>query len=386
MAATSRRFALALAIKIGLAAMACSLSLLAAILPEERFDALYHRYEGGGVRISGPSFLLLKQLGDSSALSLNHYIDSISSASIDVVTSASPYTEKRTENSVALSHLRGKVTMNAGFGTSRENDYRANTYSFGISQDMFGDMTNVSLGYGMGRDTVGRRGDAGFSKDVRRQNFRLGLTQILTPNLLLDLAWETITDEGYLNNPYRSVRYVDAGSPLGYSYEPEVYPRTRDSNAASVRMQYYLPWRAAVRGEYRWFGDSWGIQAHTYEVSYAHPVRERWLLDLRYRLYRQTAADFYGDLFPFRNAQNFLARDKELSAFDSGALGLSVSYEFLSGARGFLDRGSVTLSYDRLNFDYDNFRNLSRTGFAAGEEPLYGFDADVYQLYLSLWY
>jgi hypothetical protein len=247
-------------------------------------------------------------------------------------------------------------------------------------------MTNVSLGYSMGRDTVGRRNDPAFSEDVRRQNFRFGVTQVLTPNLLLDLAWETITDEGFLNNPYRSVRYVDAISPRGYSYEPEVYPRTRDSNAASLRMQYYLSWRASVRGEYRWFGDSWGIQAHTYEASYSQPLRERWLLDLRYRLYRQTAADFYSDLFPFRSAQNFLARDKELSAFDSTAIGFGVSYEFLSGGQGFLNRGSLTLAYDRLNFDYENFRDLGAAGFPAGEEPLYGFDADVYQLYLSLWY
>ncbi len=371
---------------LGIAAMACSLSIVAAILPEDRFDALYHGYDGGGVRITGPSFLLRKQIGDSSSVAVNHYIDSISSASIDVVTSASPYSEKRTENSVGLTHMRGKVMMDFGFGTSRENDYDANSFNFGISQDLFGDMTNVSLAYSMGRDTVGRRGDSAFSEDVRRQNYRFGLTQILSPNLLLDLAWETITDEGYLNNPYRSVRYIDTDSPLGYAYESEVYPRTRDSNAASLRLQYYLPYRAALRGEYRWFDDSWGIRAHTYEINYTHPLKERWILDLRYRYYRQGSADFYSDLFPFSNAQNFIARDKELSAFDSSALGVSLSYEFLSGRRGFIDRGSVTLSYDRLRFDYENFRDLRGNGFLAGEEPLYGFTADVTQLYLSLWY
>ena len=384
--AATRRISFALGLKLGIAAMACSLSIVAAILPEDRFDALDHGYAGGGVRITGPSFLLRKQVGDSSSVSVNHYIDSISSASIDVVTAASPYSEKRTENSVGLNYLLDKITMDFGFGTSRENDYDANSFSFGISQDLFGDMTNVSMAYSMGRDTVGRRGDPGFSEDVRRQNYRIGLTQILTPKLLLDAAWETITDEGYLNNPYRSVRYLDSESPLGYAYEPEVYPRTRDSNAVSLRLQYYLPYRAALRGEYRWFNDSWGIRAHTYEINYAHPLKERWMLDLRYRYYRQSQADFYSDLFPFRNAQNFIARDKELSAFDSSALGIGLSYEFLSGGQGFLQRGSVTLSYDRLRFDYDNFRDLRQTGFAAGEEPFYGFTADVTQFYLSLWY
>lgn len=368
-----------------IAGMVCSVSILAAILPEDRIDALYHGYDGGGVRITGPSYMLRKQIGGSSSVAMNHYVDSISSASIDVVTAASPYSEKRTENSVGVDFLRNKVTMDVGASASRENDYDADTFSFNIGQDMFGDMTNVSMGYSFGKDTVGRRGDPAFSEDVRRQHYRVGLTQVMSRNLLIDLRWETITDEGYLNNPYRSVRYLDPDTPAGYAFEPEVYPRTRDSNAASIGALYYLPYRASLRGEYRWFEDSWGIRADTYEVGYAHPVRERWILDLKYRRYRQTSADFYGDLFSARSAQNFLARDKELSTFSSAAIGVGVSYQFLSGGRGFIERGSVSMSYDHLRFDYDDFRNLTRGG-APGEEPLYGFTADVTQFYFSLWY
>ncbi|MDH3856544.1 MAG: hypothetical protein OEV07_01000, partial [Gammaproteobacteria bacterium] len=32
--------------------------LRAAVLPEERVDLLYHRYDGGGAEIDGPSFLV----------------------------------------------------------------------------------------------------------------------------------------------------------------------------------------------------------------------------------------------------------------------------------------------------------------------------------------
>ena len=77
----------------------------------------------------------------------------------------------------------------------------------------------------------GPRGDANFADEVQRQQYRLGLSQILTKNLLLGLSFETITDEGFLNNPYRQVRYVDPTTPQGYSYEREIYPRTRTSDA-----------------------------------------------------------------------------------------------------------------------------------------------------------
>ncbi len=58
-----------------------SLPLLAAQLPEERADAMYHRYDGGGVTISGPSILARKQFGESISVSANYYVDAISSAS-----------------------------------------------------------------------------------------------------------------------------------------------------------------------------------------------------------------------------------------------------------------------------------------------------------------
>ena len=381
MAAISRRQWL-----FALVTMACSLSLLAAVLPPERFDTLLHYYHGGGIDISGPSLLLRKGLGQSASMSANYYVDAISSASIDVITSATPYHERRVETDIGFDYLRDKVTMGVDVKRSEENDYDANTIGFNIARDMFGDLTTVSLGYRRSRDTVGKRDQPDFSEHVRRQNYALGLSQILTRNLVVNLNWETITDEGYLNNPYRSVRYLDSSSPIGYSYQPEVYPNTRDSNAVALRANYYLPYRAALHAEYRFYTDSWGIRANNYEIGYTHPTRDRWTFDLTYRRYGQTQADFYSDLFPQIDAQNFLARDKELSTFTDHAIGVTASYELAAARWGPIDRGSVNFSYEYIRFDYDNFRDISQSGFLPGEEPLYGFSADVLQLYLSLWY
>ena len=51
-----------------------------------------------------------------------------------------------------------------------------------------------------------------FERPLDRQIYGVGITQILTKNLISSLNFETVTDEGFLNNPYRSVRYFDAGS------------------------------------------------------------------------------------------------------------------------------------------------------------------------------
>ena len=360
-------------------------SAFAGVLPEDRADVLFHSYDGGGVTIQGPSLLVRKQFAGKFSASANYYVDKVSSASIDVVTTASPYDEERTQFSVGLDYLHDRWLMNIGITKSDENDYTAETFSFGISQDIFGDLTTVSLGYSLGNDTVGRRGDAAFADVVERQQYRLGLSQILTKNLLLGLSFETITDEGFLNNPYRSVRYVDTGSPLGYSYEPEVYPRTRASDAGSMRLRYYLPYRAAIHGEYRSYADTWDIKSDTFELGYTHPLESGWVIEAKLRVYSQEKADFFSDLFAYAEYQNFLARDKELSTFSSQTLRLGMTYDILRGGWKFVERGTVSVFYDRIEFEYDDFRDLTQAAPLPGQEPLYNFGADVLQVFVSFW-
>ncbi len=358
----------------------------AAVLPEDRADLLYHSYDGGGAEISGPSVLVRKKFSESFSASYNNYVDNVTSASIDVITRASPYTETREENSLSFDYLHEKTIMSVGFTNSQENDFDASTFSMNISQDMFGDLTTVSMGYAEGDNTVGRNGDDSFSEDVDVRNYRLSLSQVMTKDLLMAFTIEAITDEGYLNNPYRSVRYVDSSAALGYSYQSEVYPNTRTSNAMAVRARYYLPHRAALHGGYRFFSDSWGIDANTFELGYTWPFNDEWILEFNYRFYDQGNADFYSDLFPFVNAQNFLARDKELSSFTSHTLGFGGNWEFKKNGSGFIKRASVNLNVDLLLFDYEDFRDLSVVTAVPGDEPLYDLDATVIRMYLSVWF
>lgn len=357
----------------------------AGVLPEDRADVLYHYYDGGGVEIDGPSILVRKQVGRSVSLSGNYYVDTVTSASIDVVTTASPYDEERTELSAGIDYLTGDTLMSVSFTNSDENDYTADTWGFGISQEIFGGLTTISMGYGSGNDEVRRRGDDLFAAEVDRKAYRLGVSQVLTRNLLVGVDFETISDEGFLNNPYRQVRYLDAGSADGYAYQPEVYPSTRTSNALALRGRYHLPYRAAVFGAYRFFDDDWGITAHTAELGYTQPWGRGWLFELGYRYYTQGHADFYSDLFPYRDAQNFLARDKELSSFQSHSLRFGASYDLFEGGWRFFDRGTLNVYYDHILFEYDDFRDLT-SGAPVGTEPFYDFSADVIQLFLSVWF
>ena len=125
------------------------------MLPEDRAEVLGNYYSGGGQDISGLSVLVRKKVGDHVSLSYNHLEDIVSGASIDVRTSgASPYREKRTQDSLSGEILYGKTTYTVGVTHSYEPDYRSNTANFGISQSMFGDLTTVSMTYRRTWDNV----------------------------------------------------------------------------------------------------------------------------------------------------------------------------------------------------------------------------------------
>ncbi|MFT3907652.1 MAG: DUF3570 domain-containing protein [Steroidobacteraceae bacterium] len=367
----------------------------AGVLPEDRADVLYHNYSGGGITIQGPSVLVRKKIGDSVSVSGNYYVDMISSASIDVVTQASPmcksacYKEERRQGSVGVDYLHGKTTYSAGYIDSNEPDYKSKTGYLSVSQDMFGDLTTVSFGYTRGWDQVGERDHVNnvtnWVGNTDRANWQVGLSQVLTRKLLLGLNYETTESQGVLNNPYRSIRYVDASNGNGYSWDKEVYPHTRTGNAISAELKYYLPWRAALDGSYRFYSDTWGIQAHTARLGYTQPWKG-WTFDGRLRFYTQTHATFYSDLFPYANAQNFMARDRELATFTNVTLGAGAAWQFKVARAPWIDKGTLNLSWDHLHIAYDDFRDVRVTTSSPGTEPLYVLDADVLQFFISIWY
>ena len=382
-----------------LALFLCFSSVRADVLPDERIDIMYHSYEGGGTQIDGPAILVRKNLGNSVSISGQYYVDSISGASIDVVAArgadvesgASPYAEERKQKDLGLVYLHDRTTFNLGYSTSKENDFDSTTYSFSVSQTFFGDLTTVSLNTSFGDDIISRNDRPEFDeRDAERRRYSVNISQILTKNLIAALSVESAVDEGYLQNPYRTIRYcadsdgdndVCTGSALSAE---EKYPNTHNSDAVGVRAIYYLPHRATIRADYRQFSDSWGIEASNYEVRYTHPYKE-WLFELKYRAYEQTEADFYSDLFPYANSQNFMGRDKELSPLTTTTFGLGVTYQLPAGFVPWFDKSTVNLYWDRIQFDYEDFRNVL-VGGTPGQEPLYNFDADVIRLYWSFWY
>ncbi len=96
-----------------------------------------------------------KKITENFAVEANYFIDKVSGASIDVLSQASDIKDERKQKSGTIEYLRDKTTYTASYTSSVERDYISETASFGLSQDMFGDLTTVTLGFAETHNTVG---------------------------------------------------------------------------------------------------------------------------------------------------------------------------------------------------------------------------------------
>ena len=375
-----------------LAALALlALPLCAATLPEDRVDIEYSNYAGGGTDIDGPMVLVRKKVGDKVSVSGHYVVDNVSGASIDVQVAASPYTEKRTEYMLGVDYLHDKTIMSLAYVSSEENDHDSGTVSAGMSQEFFGNMTTVSFSVSRTADDLTKTGAPDFEERMTSQGASIGVSQVITKNMLLAFSFEEITDEGYLQNPYRFTRVWNGeGDGIGDIASddvlvPERYPEVRTSDAYALRGSYYLPYRAAILAEYRTYRDTWDIASDTLLLAYTHPWRE-WIFDASIRYYDQSEADFYYDLLLVDGQYTFQGRDKELSDMDSLTLGVKATYDLPYRWWSAIDRTLITLHFDHMKFNYDNFRDIRGSNTAEygfGNEPLYQFSVNVVRLYLS---
>jgi hypothetical protein len=339
-------------------------------LPEDRVETMVHVYDGGGTRAMGPAVLVRKSMLDRVSASATYYVDAVSNASIDVVTQASKFKETRNEFDLGLDVVNRDTLIHVGGARSKEPDYLADTVSVDLTQDVFGGMSTVALGFSRGADKVGEKGTPGWIDSARHWQYRLGLTQVLTPRWTASANLEAIADDGYLGSPYRLARVFG-------TWIHEKDPRTRSSRAFKLSTTGDITPegaanRSSFRAEYRYFWDTWNIRAHTLELGYNRALAPGWLAESFVRYYRQNHALFYSDNASVETT--YVTRNRQLSTFHDIGAGATVTYTL----KNVPARYDVKLSgsYQVISFHYADYTDV-RTG-----KP-YSFRANVLQTVLS---
>ncbi len=334
-------------------------------LGPDQAELLYHHHDGGGLKAYGPAVLLRKSVMDKVALTGSVYVDAVSNASIDVVTSASPFSERRTEYGLNADYAYRDVLLTVSANVSKEPDYLARRFGLDVAQDVFGGMSTISMGFTRGTDDVAKHGEPSFAAQAQHWQYRVGGSLILTPRWIVSANAEALADEGYLGSPYR-VAYVFGAAV------PERVPGTRSARAIKLRLAGDLGSRDAIQLGYRQFWDTWGIRATTLDVGYSRYLGDDWLVDVTLRRHSQDKASFFSD-----NAQadtRYVSRNRQLGTLTDLGVGGKVAYT-LHKVPGQYD---VTLhgAYEYVQYRFKDFTDL-RTGQA------YQYNASVLQVFVS---
>ena len=163
----------------------------------------------------------------------------------------------------------------------------------------------------------------------------------------------------------------------------EEYPDTRTGQAYSLKGIKYWQHRASTSLGYRFYRDTWDVRSSTVDLNYSQYIGNQWVVDVYGRYYTQDKADFYSDNFSSR--LRYMARDKELSSFDSFAVGGRVRYDLFKDYK-FLRTASLNLAVEYLDYDYDDYSGIESVADVGSLGSGYSFDATTIQFYFSAWF
>ena len=146
-----------------------------------------------------------------------------------------------------------------------------------------------------------------------------GLTQVLDPRTLFTVNLTLGLADGLLSDPYKVVE-------LNGDLVAESRPETKDKQIVMATLAHYFPSVAgSAEGSYRFYNDSFGIQAHTVQLAWYQKLGPNWIVRPLVRYYDQGAADFYG--VRFSGSPDHYSSDYRVSALTALGYGLKVAWK-----------------------------------------------------------
>jgi hypothetical protein len=293
-------------------------------------------------------------------VTMGYLVDSVSSASVDIVSQASKIEmhDTRHQLSMGLSHVFGALTARAGYSYSTENDYLSHSINLNFTDDLNDKNTQIGVGYGVSINTVGRSGDENFARSLNEHHLAISWTQTVNPRFATQVTYELGYDDGFQSSPYRFVPVRMSADAAPEFWVPETDPDSRFKHAVVFGANHAVGEANSIQGDFRIYHDTWGITSETFGARYFLTLAHHVELRLRERFYTQNAASFYQSVY--MAPQKYMAFDRELSPLWSETLGAKLIY-------GFSDHLEGEAKLDVFYYSYSDFVPLqSRTGANIG--------------------
>lgn len=147
-----------------------------------------------------------------------------------------------------------------------------------------------------------------------------GYTQTLTPSTIMNINYGLTIQTGELGNTWNSVPLSNGDRGA------EIVPHGRVRHAIVARASQFLPWEGALRLYYRFYGDDWGILAHSVEGRLLQRLSPFLYVGALARVHTQTGAQFFTTQ---ANPTALILRtaDSDLASLQTYSVGAKVVYE-----------------------------------------------------------
>jgi hypothetical protein len=321
------------------------------------------------IRVKAPALSALVPLGDQWAMTGTLITDSISGASPAYYNAAiTPMHDFRRAYDATVTRYLPQGTWSLGASHSKESDYLSRSVYGTVTRSDESKNTTWNVGGGQTRDAINPNNHAVDNETKQTVDLLAGVTQVMGINdiVQLNLGWSQ--SQGYLSDPYKLF---------------DERPRLRTRQTVQTRWNHHVNSLGTTeRLAYRYFQDSWGIRAHTFDLEHVHPLGEQWKVTAALRYHSQNAARFYVEsdgnaIGPFGpsipQGAAYYALDQRLSAYGAVTYGLKLTHQW----------DSLTA----IDFKFENYEQRGSWALGtAGSTHLLPFKARSLQWGLTRWF
>jgi hypothetical protein len=276
------------------------------------------------VTVNAYSVMATVPIAGKWSVSTSYVNDSVSGASPSyhsVILSGASTHDRRQAVDLGVTRYFSRGSITAGASYSEESDYISRSMSLQGSLSTEDKNTTVTLGGSYTSDTINPNNDIVENETKKVWAGIIGLTQVVSARDIVQFNLGFTSGEGYYDDPYK--------------WE-DFRPRKRTGTTFMTRWNHHFDGTDGTsRLSYRYYTDSFGINAHTLSLEYVQPFSHGWTVIPEIRYYTQTAADFYIPFDPLNPDYPVpdpmpvhMSFDQRLSAFGAITLGIKVEKEF----------------------------------------------------------
>lgn len=250
----------------------------------------------------------------------------------------------------ALTNEDKGSTVSANASISTEYDYFSTGVSlgwsklskdknreFGVRAQVFLDTWSVILPVEL------RDGATQGTKPRNSYSTSFTLSQIINKRLQILVLADIAYQEGQLATLYHRTYFTDD------SHKVENLPDTRFKLPVGLRLNYFLGDRFIFRAYYRYYADTWGLNAHTAELEIPVKITPFLSLSPFVRYYDQKGVKYFAKYKQHSLSETFYTSDYDLSTLTSTMVGLGIRYAPPGGLLGISKFNALELRYGHYN-------------------------------------